>query len=73
MSFFGSRLRRVEAATRKGPGGRCSECGLRPQDKGYIVVDGMDPVPHLPEVCPQCSRSTRLHIVVVYEGEEGEG
>jgi rubrerythrin len=71
MSFFGSRLRRVEA---KASGSkRCPECALRPQDKGYIVVDDKDPVPELPEVCPECGRNTRLHIVVVEEGGEMEG
>lgn len=73
MSFIKSRLRRAETATRGYRSGPCPECGLRPQDKGYIVVEGKDPVPHLPEVCPECGRSTRICIHVVYEGEEGEG
>jgi hypothetical protein len=66
---FGGRLRRAEE--KAGGTLRCSGCGLRPQNKGYIVVDGNDPVPHIPEVCPKCGRSTRLHIVIVYDGEEG--
>jgi hypothetical protein len=71
VSFSRGRLRRLEDRRRGGP---CPECGLRPQDKGYIVVDGNDPVPELPEVCEACGRDTRLHIVVVYDGdEEGEG
>jgi hypothetical protein len=70
MSFIKSRLRRVEASVRGGP---CPECGLRPQDKGYIVVCGKDLAPHVPEVCPECGRSTKVHIRVLYEGDEGEG
>jgi hypothetical protein len=68
-----SRLEKLEASTRSGPSGRCPECGLRPQDNGYIVVDDNDPAGHIPEVCPECGRSTKIHIRVVYEGEEGEG
>ena len=65
---FKSRIKRLE----QGPaGGTCPGCRLRPQDKGYIVVDGKDPVPEIPEVCPECGRYTRLHIVVVEEGEGG--
>jgi hypothetical protein len=63
------RLRRMEASF---GGGRCPECGLRPQDKGYIVVDGKDPVPEMPEMCPECGRYTRIHIVVVYDDVEGQ-
>ena len=70
VSISRGRLRRLEDRRRGGP---CPECGLRQQDNGYIVVDGNDPVPDLPEVCPRCGRNTRLHMVVVYEGEEGEG
>jgi rubrerythrin len=70
MSFIKGRLRRLEERSH---GGRCQECGLRPQDNGYIVVDDNDPAGHIPEVCPECGRSTKLHIRVVYEGEEGEG
>jgi hypothetical protein len=73
MSFIKSRLRRVEASARKGPTGRCQGCGLRPHDKGYIVAYGNDPAPHIPEACPECGRSTKVHIRVVYEGEEGGG
>ena len=40
---------------------------------GYIVLCGNDPAEHLPEVCPECRRSTKIHIKVVYEGGEGEG
>ena len=68
-----SRLDKLEASTRSGPSGRCPECRLRPQDNGYIVVDDNDPAGHIPEVCPECRRSTKIHIRVVYEGEEGEG
>jgi hypothetical protein len=67
VSFIKSRLRRIETASRKGSGGACPECTLRPEDKGYIVVDGKDPAPEMPEVCPKCGRNTRLHIVVVYD------
>ena len=70
MSFIKGRLRHLEERSR---GGRCQGCGLRPQDNGYIVVDDIDPAGHLPEVCPECGRSTKIHIRVVYEGEEGEG
>jgi hypothetical protein len=70
MSFIKGRLRRLEERT---PGGRCQECGLRPQDNGYMVVDDNDPAGHIPEVCPECGRTTKIHIRVVYEGEEGEG
>ena len=70
MSFIKGRLRRLEERSR---GGRCQECVLRPQDNGYIVVDDNDPAGHIPEVCPECGRTTKIHIRVVYEGEEGEG
>ena len=70
MSFSKSRLRCLEEHIR---GGRCQECGLRPQDNGYIVVDDNDPAGHIPGVCPECARSTKIRIRVVYEGEEGEG
>ena len=66
-----SRLEKLEASARSGPSGRCLECGLRPQDNGYIVVDD-DPAGHIPEVCPECKRSTKIHVRVVFEGEEGE-
>ncbi len=74
MSFKG-RLRRAEASVR---GLYCPGCGLRPRDKGYIVVEGevegKDPAPPgLPEVCPECGRSTRIRIVVVEEEEADEG
>jgi hypothetical protein len=68
-----SRLEKLEASTRSGPSGRCLECGLRSEDNGYIVVDDNDPAGHIPEVCPECRRSTKIHIRLVYEGEEGEG
>jgi hypothetical protein len=68
-----SRLKRLEASARSGPSGRCKQCALRPPDKGYIVVDDNDPAGHLPEVCPECGRSTKIRIRLVYEGEEGEG
>ncbi len=70
MSFIKGRLRRLEEHSR---GGRCQECDLRPQDNGYIVVDDNDPAGHIPEVCPECGRITKIHLVVVYEGEEGGG
>ena len=70
MSFIKGRLRGLEEHIR---GGRCQECGLRPQDNGYIVVDDNDPAGHIPEVCPECGRTAKIHIRVVYEGEEGEG
>jgi hypothetical protein len=68
-----SRLERLEASARSGPSGRCPECGLGPQETGYIVLCGNDPAAHLPEVCPKCRRATKIHIHLVYEGEEGEG
>jgi hypothetical protein len=72
-----SRLERLEASARSGPsgpsGGRCPECALGPQERGYMVLCGNDPAPHLPEVCPKCARATKIHIRMVYEGEEGEG
>jgi hypothetical protein len=68
-----SRLERLEASARSGASGRCPECGLRRTDKGYIVLCGNDPVEHLPERCPECGRATKIHIRVVYEGDEGEG
>ena len=84
MNSIKGRLRRAEAAV---VGGRCPGCKLRPQDKGHIVVEDKkgtrDPVPGLPEVCPECGRHTRIRIVVVEdpdpspetdeEGEDGEG
>ena len=68
-----SRHEKLEASAYSGPAGRCPQCGLMPQDKGYIVVDANDPAGHIPGVCPRCGRSTKIHIRVVYEGEEGEG
>jgi hypothetical protein len=68
-----SRLERLEASARSGPSARCPECGLGPQETGYIVLCGKDPAEHLPEVCPECGRSTKIHIRVTYEGQEGEG
>jgi hypothetical protein len=68
-----SRLEKLEASARSGPSGRCLECGLGPQETGYIVLCGNDPAEHLPEVCTQCGRSTKIHIRVTYEGQEGEG
>jgi rRNA maturation protein Nop10 len=68
-----SRLERLEASARSGLSGRCTECGLGPRETGYIVLCGNDPAEHLPEVCPECGRSTKIRIKVVYEGGEGEG
>jgi hypothetical protein len=68
-----SRLKRLETSARSGPSGRCQQCGLMPRDKGYIVVDDNDPAGHIPEVCPECGRTTKIHIRVTYEGEPGEG
>jgi hypothetical protein len=68
-----SRLEKLEASARSGPSGRCPECGLGPQETGYIVLCGNDPAGHIPGVCPECGRNTKIHISVVYEGEEGEG
>jgi hypothetical protein len=68
-----SRLAKLEASARSGTSGRCQECALRPQDNGYMVVDDNDPAEHLPELCPECGRSTKIHIRLVYEGQEGEG
>ena len=74
MSSMKGRLRRAEAAV---GGGRCPGCKLRPQDRGYIVIEDekgtRDPVPGLPEVCPACGRHTRLRIVVVEDAEAEEG
>lgn len=67
VGFIKSRLRRIESASRAVA--RCPGCRLRTQDRDYIVVDGKDPAPEVPEVCPECGRSTRLYIQVVYEGE----
>jgi hypothetical protein len=70
LNHIKTRLRHLEERSR---GGLCQECGLRPQDNGYIVVvDDYDPAGHIPEVCPECGRRTKIHIRVVYEGE-GEG
>jgi hypothetical protein len=66
------RMRRLEASVRGTSA--CAGCGLRPRDSGgYIVVEDRDPAPHVPEVCLECGRSTKSHIRVVYEGDEGEG
>ena len=70
MTFLKRRLAYLEEHIRGG--GLCQECGLRPQDNGYIVVDDNDPAGHIPEGCPECGRATKIHIRVVYEGE-GEG
>ena len=66
---IGGRLRRVGWAARAVV--RCPGCGLRPQDKGHIVVDDKDPAPELPGVCPACGRDVKIRIRVVYEAEGG--
>jgi hypothetical protein len=68
-----SRLEKLEASACSGPSGRCPECGLGQRETGYIVVDDNDPAGHIPGVCPECGRSTKIHIRAVYEGEDGEG
>ena len=71
------RLARLEASVRGTSA--CPGCGLRPQDKGHIVVEGVvegeDPAPELPEVCPECGHRTRIRIRVEYEDaqEAAEG
>jgi hypothetical protein len=70
MNVIKHRLTHLEEHIRDG---RCQACGLRPQDHGYMVVDDNDPAGHIPGVCPECGRSTKVHIRVVYEGEEGGG
>jgi hypothetical protein len=78
MRSISSRLRRLEASA-SGASGRCPECGLMPQGPGYIVIrddicgEVRDPAPHIPEVCPRCSRTTRFYIHVVYDDESGAG
>jgi ribosomal protein L37E len=73
VSFMKSRLRRVEVATRKGPGGRCSECGLTLSEHGRPVAlyeehpdKGFDGDPD--ERCPRCGRNLYTVLRVVYEG-----
>jgi hypothetical protein len=68
-----TRLEKLEASARSGPSGRCPVCGLGPQETGYIVLCGNNPAEHLPEVCSECRRTTKIHIRVVVEGEDGEG
>jgi hypothetical protein len=70
MGSIEGRLRLLEE---QGHRGRCAGCGLRPQDGAYVVAYGNDPAAHVLEVCPECGRSTKVHIRVVYDGEEGEG
>ena len=62
------RLEKLEASACRAASGRCRECALRPQDNGYLVVDDNDPAGHIPQVCPQCGRSTKIHVRLVYEG-----
>jgi hypothetical protein len=78
VSFFGSRLRRVEANARKSPTGRCPECGLPPDGTGRIVFTGEgapgegfqgDPE----ERCVRCGRFLYTVIMVVYDVAEGGG
>jgi hypothetical protein len=69
MSFFKSRLRRVEAASRKGSGSACSECGLPPDGIGRIVYDRIPEGSE--EFCSGCGR--RLWFVIEVSGAEGEG
>jgi hypothetical protein len=73
MSFINSRLRRVEAAARKGPAGRCRECGLPPNGPGYIVlIDEEDPDKSVAgdpnERCEGCDRPLWFVIEVMGEG-----
>jgi len=67
-----SRLEKLEASARSSPSGRCPQCGLMPQDNGYLVVDDIDPAGHISDVCSECGRSTKIHIRLIYVGE-GEG
>ncbi len=62
MSFIKGRLRHLEERSR---GGRCQECGLRPQDNGYIVVDDNDPAGHM-------TREEVIRVARTFAGEEGE-
>lgn len=74
-----NRLQRLEASIRSQR--RCPVCGLRPDEWGYQVVSypeeekqaTRDEAPHIPEVCPECGRDTKTHIVVTYEDDPGEG
>lgn len=67
-----NRLRRLDNRLGTEP---CAGCGLRPQERGYIVVRGSverdDAPEELPEVCPECGRYTRTVINVVYEDLPG--
>jgi hypothetical protein len=72
MNFIKGRLKRLEER-----GGRCPECGLKPDDPGRIVYTGEgapgegfqgDPE----ERCTRCWRFLYTVIEVVYE-DEGEG
>jgi hypothetical protein len=69
MSFLKSRLRRLESATRKGPSGWCSECGLPPDGPGRIVYDRIPEGAE--EVCPVCGR--RLWFVIEVGDAETSG
>jgi DNA-directed RNA polymerase subunit RPC12/RpoP len=80
VSSIENRLRRLEE---RGRGGRCPECGLAPDEHGYMVMINEerpeesfrgDPG----ERCARCGRFLYTVLRVVYDspakpGEEGEG
>ncbi len=66
-----SRLRRVEATSRKGSG-RCGKCGLPPDGPGYtVLIDDGSPEEGFPnnpeERCSRCGRRLWCVIEVVYD------
>jgi hypothetical protein len=74
LTFVKSRLRRLEEHTR---GGRCQECGLRPDEPRPPAViyeehpeKSFDGDPN--ERCDRCGRSLWCVLRVVYEDAEGD-
>ena len=70
MSFFKSRLRKVEQKSRSEM--RCAECGLSPDGKGRIIFsDQAGPSVDLDERCIKCGRPL-FFVIEVGSAEEGK-
>lgn len=72
--MINNRIQKLEATIHSGR--KCPVCGLRPDERGYVVVSypeetTHDEAEHIPEVCPSCGRHTKTHIVVTYDDDPG--
>jgi membrane protease subunit (stomatin/prohibitin family) len=62
MNFLNTRLRRLEKRAKGGP---CSECGLRPDGHGHVILERIPEGEQ--EFCPECGRPLWTVIKVVYD------